>query len=294
MRNIVIILSLVLVGLVLVPLDAFAVHEVVFRKQTTVYSKKSKDSDVLTVFEKGEHVPISSKDYGEWRKVVVEIDGKPTAGWIIATDVQDAKLIERTDPFNMDIYHLNKWSIGVLGAFDYSAQGERIVSPVGTPNVDISSLGGTAFFFGIMSDIQLKENFGVRAEILFRKSARTGSGTFVGGSAANIELDQTYLSGVLLAKWYLDKDSNFWYGAGLELAKLTASTLIYSVNGGSNNVTTDGLTMPFFVLVDAGFGYDVHLSKRFFILPTMQLGVMVNAAPIILSFDVLVPVVYTF
>lgn len=280
----------------ILPLHCFAVREIVFRKQTTVYTDKSKDSEVLTVFEKGEHTPISNKSYGDWRKIVVDVDGKPTVGWVLAQDLKDAKLLERKDPFYKDVYHLNKMGFGVLGAFSYAAQGQRTVNPSdGSAPADITSMGGTSLFFGALVDYPFSETFVLRGEILFRKMYRTGAGSFQGGSAANIQLDQSYLSGAVTAKFYLDSESNFWYGPGVEVAKLTTNRLVYVVNvTGGEQVTTDGISLPTFILVSGAFGYDIHLTKKFFILPAARLGIMVNANPIAFVFDVLVPITYSF
>lgn len=281
----------------LLPLQAFAVREVVFRKTTMVYEKQSKDANVMTVYEKGERAPISSKSYGIWKKIVVTLDNEQKVGWVLGEDLKGARIIERAEPFEYETYHLNKWSIGILGAFNFMSQGARSITSETTipPRVDVSSLSGTEIYFGVPVDIHWTQTFTLHLEFLFRKSSRSGTGQFVGGSDAEITLDQSFMSLGGMGKWYLAPESNFWYGAGLEVAKLTESKMTFVTNATSDPaVSNEGIDFPIFFMLTGGIGLDFHLLKKFFILPEIRAGVLVNSEPIVFTFEVRVPIVYTF
>ncbi len=281
--------------LLLLPLNALAVQEVVFRKTTMVYENQSKDAAVLTVYEKGERAPLSSKTYGTWRKIVVDIDGTQKVGWVLAEDIKGARIIERSEPFDYEVYHLNKGSIGILGAFNFVSHGGQTIDSEGSypPNVEVSSLSGGALYFGVYSDLHWKQDFSIHLELLFRKASRSGPGTFIAGSDAEVELDQSFMSLGAMGKWYLAPESNFWYGAGLEIAKLSTSKMIWSVNGGDEFVANEKIESPVLFMLTGGLGLDIHVVRRFFVLPEVRGGLMVSD-PLVFVFELRLPVVYTW
>jgi len=67
---------LVVLAVLFISEVSLAVKEVIFRQQTQVYSKRSENSEVLGVYDRGDTIPISSKTYGAWRKVIVDVSGK--------------------------------------------------------------------------------------------------------------------------------------------------------------------------------------------------------------------------
>jgi hypothetical protein len=56
----------------------------------------------------------------------------------------------------------------------------------------------------------------------------------------------------------------------------------------------EGSEFPLFIAVLGGFGLDINITKRIFATPILRGGVIVNSEPMIFTFDIVIPVVYTF
>ncbi len=294
---------LVLLALLSASQAALAVKEVIFRQQTQVYSKRNENSEVLGVYDRGDTVPISSKVYGAWRKVIVDVQGKKTVAWVLTKDIRGARIKDskarqmEEDEKDGQISYRRRTGVGIMGNLSYVYQTKGSVNvqtsiPGITPEVSYSSLSGANVFVGLFGDFNISDTMAIRGYFAMRNMKRSGSASTQGASG-NFTITQDMMALGSTLKLYSSKNAIFWWGPGLEIAKTTK----FEVKGSTpidtsfeGTVTED----PLYALATLSAGYDLNLSGRFFILPEIKVGIVPNGDPILMTFEVLIPIAFTF
>ncbi len=284
----------------------WAGKEIVFRNQTQVYAQRDKNAEVIGVYERGDSIPISNIKYGQWRKVIAEVDGKRRVGWIFIKDVKGSKVKESREiesardraEGNAPVYHL-KNGVGILGAISYAYQGSGSLKfHTDTPGLDLdsnfSAVKGANFYFGFFGDYSLSKTTILRGYLLQRKMNRAGTGqvNVSGAPNSSFRIEQDLLSLGAQLKFYSGPKAIFWWGPGVEIGKTTKMRV--DVTTAIDEMHVDTVEKPMFVILTAAAGYDYHISGNFFILPEFRLGIVPNGKPFGAVFEILIPVSYQF
>ena len=295
-------LLVILASLVLTDF-AYAINEVIFRQQTTVYSKRNENSEVLGVYDRGDAIPISNKTYGRWRKVIVDVSGKKQVGWVMSKDIRGArirdssvrKIREEEDTGVMN--YRRRTGVGIIGNLSYNYQTKGDVtfdSGGGWVTAEYSSLSGANIFIGLFGDFNLSPTMAIRGYIAMRNLNRSGSMTVnvPGGGSGNFTIKQDMLALGATLKFYSSEGAIFWWGPGLEVAK----TSKISIEGSTNISTIKGdiRELPTLYIATISAGYDFHLKGRFFILPEFKFGIVPNGDPMMITTEILIPIAFTF
>ena len=282
---------------------SFAVKEVIFRQQTQVYSKRSENSEVLGVYDRGDTIPISNKVYGAWRKVIVDVKGKKKAAWILSKDIRGARIkdskarLMEEDEKDGEVLYRRRTGAGVMANLSYAYQTKGSVNietgvPGVTPPLSYSSLSGANVFIGFFGDYNYSDTLSIRGYLALRKLTRSGSASFE-GSSGTFNIVQDMMAVGATAKFYANRNSIFWWGPGIEVAKTTK----FVVEGGTAadpDLSAKVTEEPMYIMGTLSAGYDLNLSGRFFILPEFKVGIVPNGDPMLMVFEVLVPIAFTF
>lgn len=278
----------------------WSAQELVFRQQTQVYSKANIKSDPLTVYERGDRVPVSKENYGAWKKIIVEVDGKKQIGWVLVRDLKGARIQEKDEEKvatpsgkrkKLDPVYRKKIGVGVAGVLSYYKQGSGSVDLNNTESTSLnfSDLDGTGVYFSIFGDMPLTSKMNLRGYFSLRSLERSGTGTFPPNTVnRSVNIDQTSLSVGSTLKFYSHTDGNSWWGPGLELAMTDKSDVTAS------SQTTTFKDDPLYIFVHLAAGYDIRFFSNVFILPEFRIGAAVNGDPLIINAEILIPFAYRF
>lgn len=292
---------LILTILIFAAETSLAVKEVIFRQQTHIYAKKSENSEVLGVYDRGDAIPISNKNYGPWRKVIVDVGGKKKMGWVLTKDIKGAKLkdsgmrrLEENERKGVLNYRARN-GVGLLGSLSYVYQtsGDIQFDFGGAQTATYSNMSGANVFLGVFGDFNYSPTMAIRGYLATRNMKRSGSVVLPSNETGNFTLTHELLALGTVLKFYKSPTAIFWWGPGLEIAKTTkfsakgSTSTFPSIEG---NVSED----PLYALVTLNAGYDFNLSGRFFVLPEAKIGVVPNGDPMVITFEILIPVAYTF
>lgn len=269
------------------------VQELILREEITVYKNPKSNAATLTTLESGERVPVSTRDYGAWKKIKVEVSGKTQFGWVKTSDIKNSRI--RTvdeDVLNKEkgAYH-TRGGIGLFYHFSYVSIGEfKFTSENPALDVTVKDLTGASSFFGFHYDYPWSQRKLVRFFFSFREHEVEGDGTFSGSLFNSVEFTQKMMAFGATIKTYKDHKSDFWWGYGLEIAKITEAEV--SRTGTTTEVPDEDL--PFYVLPHLATGYDFQLSGNFFLLLDSKLHFILNADDISYAVDAGVSFTYAF
>lgn len=291
---------LILFVVIFIAETSYAVKEIIFRQQTQVYSKRNENSEVLGVYDRGDTIPISSKVYGRWRKVIVDVRGKKQIGWIAIKDIRGARIKDskarqiEEDEKDGVVNYRRRTGVGIIGNLSYVYQTEGSVdfeSAGTTLKLDYSSMSGANVFVGLFGDFNLSSTRAIRGYFAMRNMKRSGSAfvDVMGGTNGNFAIIHDMLAIGATYKFYSSASSVFWWGPGLEIATTTK----FSIKG-PNNIEADVKDQPLYFLPSISAGADYNLGGRFFILPEVKFGLVPNGDPILATFEILFPIAFTF
>lgn len=272
---------------------ALAAEELLVRQEIQVYSEADKGSEVLLTLERGERVPISSQEYGHFRKVLIDSGGKKRVGYVLISEVEGSRIREKKDSNTREkslVYH-RKNGLGVPITMSYLTQSGWKFQGTDGSATEISSLSGTAVFFGFTFDIPVDLKWSLRTELNLRKSNMTGTARPVGGGDKQLERTTTFVSFGLTGKYYFEAEGNFWIGAGFEIAKANNVTLIFA---NTENVPVADSDFPTYFLIKTGFGQDFKISGDLYLNPEVRALVALNSSPMVLGAELAMTLAYGF
>ncbi|MCB0349335.1 MAG: hypothetical protein KDD37_10905 [Bdellovibrionales bacterium] len=283
---------LIVGGLLCPPNLQAEVQELVIRQDVTVYKKPKANADVLTNLESGDRVPVSTRDYGAWKKIKVEVGGRTQFGWVKESDVKESRVrVVESSNNRSGAYH-TKRGVGVFYHFSYVNIGEFDFTSDTTPSLDVNvkDLSGTSSFIGLHYDHPWNDKKMIRFYFSLREHDLEGDATFSGSIANSAEFSQKMLAfGATLRNYDSSKD-NFWWGYGLEIAKITDATVTY--NATDTEVPDEDL--PFYVLPHLAAGYDFMMTQSLYLLLDAKLHLILNADGLSYAVDTGVSITYAF
>lgn len=287
-------IKLTLLGLLaILPWQSFAAEELLVRNSVKVYAAPRASSEVITTLEQGERVPISPKEYGRFRKVLVQSGGKRRAGYILKTSLQGNRIREvrgRSSKASTEKVYHTRTGFGLPLNLSYTGQSAWTFSSSDGSKIDIASFAGVSVFFGLSLDLPLDPQWSLRGEVLFRKVSQTGTATPSGGSPTPIERSISLLGFGATAKYYSDANSNFWLGGGVEIAKATGIQLTFA-NTSAPVAESD---FPTYFILKPGLGQDFHLTSDLFLLAEARALLVLNTSPVIYGAEIGLTVAYAF
>lgn len=279
---------------------ADASQELLVRKPVDVYSEAKSSSEVIVTLEAGERVPISGKEFGRFRKVLVQVGGKKRVGYVLKSRLEGSRIRDRKggkagQAKKADAYH-RRFAIALPVSLSYTRQsytGENNIVTADGSKYTLSALSGTSTFFGVGADIPMSEQLAVRAELLFRSIEGTGSLKASGGSGNPQEVQRSMkaLGVSALGKYYFDAGGDFWVGAGLEVAKVNNVAIVFA---NRDNLKVNESDYPTFLIVKAGLGYDTALTDDIFLIPDFRVLYFTNANPTIFGAELTLSAAFAF
>lgn len=288
-----------LFGILFMAQGLWAAQELVFRQQTKVYSQRNPKAKVLTVYGKGDRVPVSSGKYGAWKKIIAEVRGKKQVGWVLNRDIRGAKIQNKDVDHaytpsgirrNLPRTYRKKIGAGVFMSLSYYNQGSGDQELEGTyATMKASSQSGMAPYVGVFGDFILGAKMNLRGYLAMRDMSRSGDAIFPPGvDSKSTRINQKGISLGSTLKIYSHPDSSSWWGGGLELTKVSKTEI--EASGGKASFKKD----LFYIFGHLALGYDFQLYKDIYILPEFRLGAAFNGEPFILNAEILIPVGYRF
>lgn len=269
-------------------------QELLVRKSVTVYSDPNSNSTVVTTLEAGDRVPISGKEYGKFRKILVDAGGKKQVGYVLESQLDGNRVRESGDQKKKHqeggAFH-QKTSLGIPFVFSYARQGQWKFSDGSGSAVDISETSGVATFFGFSLDLPMDDDLALRIGLYFRKLSQTGNAKPTGGSDKKIEKTVNFFGGNLIAKYYPSESGDFWVGGGAELSRGNKVNLVYA---DSEVVEVNESDFPTFFIIKGSVGYDFSLFGDFYLIPELDIFSAVNVSPIVFGADVVFTTSYAF
>ncbi len=245
-----------------------AAEELMVDKDLEVYTEPNTSSDVLTILEAGEVVPISSQKAGKFRKVIIQTEGKKRIGYVLSNQAGKSQNHEAKKTSEKDIYH-HRFGIGVPVAMNYSMQsGWKFVSSDGS-QTEIGPMSGAAFSIGASVDFPIEPTWSLRGEVNFRKSHMTGTAKPLSssGTSTEVERSMSFLSFGGSVKFYLNANGNFWFGGGAEIAKANEVDLTF---GGRDKAIIAESDYPTHFIVKIETGYDYKIYQDFYLIPEIR------------------------
>ncbi len=268
-------------------------QELVLREELTVYKKPRNSSDVLILLEAGEKVPVSTRDYGAWKKIKVEAGGKTQFGWVKNSDIKKSRIRvvdTSTTGSSKGAYH-TKRGAGIFYHFSYVSIGEfEFATTNPALDVTVKDLTGVSSFFGFHYDYPWNDRKMVRFFFSLRENDVEGDGTFSGNIFNSVEFTQSMMAFGATLKNYKDAKANSWWGYGLEVAKITEA----EVTRGSTKTEVPDDELPFYILPHLALGYDFPLSGNIYLLLDAKLLFIINADDFSYALDSGVSFSYSF
>ena len=265
------------------PQSALGARDLIVGRPVPVYQKPARGSKTLTILPSGKRVPVSSRRYGRWYKVLILSDGKKRIGFVRRSDLKGSSFHKR---LKKKVKDPHRYRDGVGVGFDWvvsiNSQGAREFDDgEGSPK-QIGEMSGTATFLGVFADIPVSNYISLRVSLLSRKNAFTGDFGISGQDSQTVELVQNFFSFGGTVKVYPFLNWPFWAGVTAHFANATNVNLVYA-NQGEVPVSSEDL--PFFVFLQGALGADFHIWDNFFLIPDGRVGQVVNTSPAITSIE---------
>jgi len=262
-------------------------QDLIAHKDINVYASRAKGAEVLSLLEKGDRVPISTRNYGRWSKIRIQIDQVKKYGWVRNSDIKGAK-IRSVDRAGGDrAYHRRK-GLGVLTNFSYVSLGEEEYRDAGGQTLNIDNLSGANTFFGFYFDYPISTAKQLHIYLAFREHDLSGETKFnANQNLLDIDVEQTYLSLGLSLKNYKNQQAKFWWSYGIEFAQTT--DMKYTISNAQAKIEDD---LPLHILLPLGFGYDYQVSDNLYFIPNIKLHALFNAGSLAYGVEVLAMLSY--
>lgn len=273
-----------------------------------VFTAPTLSSPVITILKKGQVVPAGVNPGAGFKKVLVQdATGKKIVGYVALTDLtppifgngpnggpakpkKGAKKDKALKGNNLGLRR--HYALGVNLGFNYQYQGSRTVTDSIGDSASVTGLSGTNLVLGLLVDIPFTPTFTLEADVTYKPSSLTGTGTNIGTTQPSTIVDQqTFYALGVIGKMYAGVSSDWWYGPGLEYEMGSSGSLNFGAKPVYTFMSSD---LSNYILLFAATGYDFSSSKNFYITPSFRFGAIVNGSPAIFEFDMIVSGSYRF
>ncbi|MBT4761117.1 MAG: hypothetical protein HOO06_05405 [Bdellovibrionaceae bacterium] len=273
----------------LLPLKTWAVLDLIVRGEIKVYKQATTKSKLISTLIRGDRVVISPKLYGSWRKVLVTYRGKRQGGFVQNKDIILSSIEERNHE-EYNTFRTNK-SISVSTNIVFELQSESDFDIVGFDAATIGSRSGYNYFLGIDYQMPVSSWGLLQFSLKKRGSELEGNAEMIPDGGRNmVEIHQNMISVGSFLKFYKDKSSFFWKGAGLEIAKVN-SIGVNLTDGASLTYNGD---LPTYIIGSVGMGWDYKWKENLYIIPEARASAIINASPIVLSGELILSLSWIF
>jgi hypothetical protein len=273
------------------------VYDLEVQEDLPVHEHPDLSSKILLTLGEGDIVVIASKIYGPFRKVMVQIGGKTTPGYIPKKRIWLSEIHERGSiASKTERPYGGRYSVGIAGVPSYLRQGPSSFQLSDATTYETSEFTSFSFFFSLFLDSPLNEKWGLRSYLSLRETDFSGH-VREKDSPAPTPLDteasrkQSLLGVGLVFKNYAQHPTRWWWGPGLELAMGTKVTVII------NDVVlpTDDSDNPFFAIVFGAVGLEYSLFKsNFYFAPDLRMGAIVSTNPMTVYLESFLGLSYMF
>lgn len=261
--------------------SAFSAQKLVVKERIAVYRKKNTTKPVFFL-KPGMIIPISSKSFGDWRMIYLKKKKKKFRAWIDVSKIKKSRLVFGSDSY-LEGHNKKPSYLGATFVYNYTWMGEQRVVDESGLSSNFDSMSGSASYFGFNYDIPYKKTSHLlRFHLSFSKAAIIGEGKYDGsGDAAIVDMKQDFVSAHFLMKFHSSPSSSFWYSLGAGLDKGT--TVLLTIDDSSESLSGDSL--PFYLRLIMGAGYDYRISKKYYLESAMSLSYVGNADKTIVPID---------
>lgn len=270
----------------------YGAEELLVRDSVPVYSEPNKNSSVMVTLERGDKVPISPREYGRFRKVLVEVGGKKRPGYVLKSTLEGSRIRSRQGSAEKDapkLYHRRLGAGLMVVPISYASQGAWKFDSGDGAMTEISQMKGYSNYFGVSLDFPMDSAFVLRAELVFRSINQTGTTKPLGGSSKAVQRKMSFFGAGATAKYYLDRSGDFWVGGGAELARANQISLVYA---DTEKVPVEESSFPTYFILKGAVGQDYQVFGDFYINPEARLCYAVNTSPAIWGIELVVNINY--
>lgn len=189
----------------------------------------------------------------------------------------------------------SKNQVGLSTTASFTSQAGKEVSSEGF-NYQLSEMSGMSIFFGINLSFPIAERWALRADMSFRRTDHKGTIKPINttGSTKDVTRTTTFFGMGGTVKYYPLSALDLWAGVGMELAKASDVSLIYTLNGVSENIPVSQEDFPFYSLVKIGAGYDWRVYGDFLAVPEAKAIFATNTTPTVSGFEFVLTAAYAF
>lgn len=256
-----------------------------------VYRNPERAGRPVAQLEEGEFVEV---ELGEatpdgWRSIRIKDDENSYQGFVLSREWRKkARLqmaIEKKEPAvpKALAQRLSRLRFGLSGGYSYFFQPSHILYSEASGNVKVSDLTGTSTVVAFSVEYQLPVDWTLRGRLLWRAIEQRGSAELqtsggISTTPSEVLVQQQFVGGAVGFIRYLSE--NLWFDFGMELDRGVKVEVSYGSLG-----TGETELIPIFAIVQTAIGYDIHFSSGWSLVPSLQLGMVVNANPVAYLFD---------
>lgn len=268
------------VALLLCPLSAYSIVDLVVKEKLAVYKRPKQGAKKISQLSKGDVVVISSKSYGEYRKVLVTYNGKRQGAYILKKDIVLSVEQERA-PEDDNKLIKRKSAGGTVGVnYTYISAGKLMAK--GFPDAKAENMFGFDFLLGAHFNLPIGKSTILELSATKRSISISGDVEFIANAGAQSTdvIEKGYSAGAFV-KFYGKRSSFFYKGLGVEA--FYAKDVEITVNGG-RPVPYDGDGEFYFAPI-LGLGWDIQLTESMFLSPDLKAGGFVTRDPMAIFAD---------
>ncbi|MFK8137049.1 MAG: hypothetical protein AB8E15_01700 [Bdellovibrionales bacterium] len=288
------IIGLLFLSFVFISFQLLAGSELLVGSRIPVFSKASSESKIVKVMKQGDVLPLSGRKTGSWLEVYLKKkNGSFGVAFVNKRFLKKSRIRYGTkdiDLRNKSVYH-QSFALGFIFGPSTTRVAKQVITDTSSSSTEIESLVAQSLVAGLMMEYP----YSARTQLSFRVFSEnleyTGKGKYtLSGIETDIAISQEFINLQFVIKRYLHDEGDFWWAYGGELAVGQAARV--RVDTDTEDVGSDDL--PFFGALLFGTGYDYRLSRDFYMVPELQLNVIVNSDISIIQFRSLFSFTYKF
>lgn len=189
----------------------------------------------------------------------------------------------------------SKNQVGISTTASFTGQAAKEVSSEGF-NYQLSEMSGMSVFLGLNLSLPIADRWALRADMNFRRMDHKGTIKPINttGSTKDVTRTTTLFGMGGTVKYYPLGAFDLWAGVGMEFARASDVSLIYTLNGVSENIPVNQEDYPFYSLVKIGAGYDWRVYEDFLAVPEARAIFATNTTPTVSGFEFVLTAAYAF
>lgn len=240
-------------------------------RDTPVYQSTVPNARVLFYLHHSEHASQTPAPDPEFTRIRVNRKGKWYSGFVRIADVEE----QGETPSG------HEWGLSLGG--QYTSLMQKGKNFEANDSVQYSTTDYKSYETSGFVSVQMSQTDFWRLSVAQKKTHYQAFATtdVVGTPVKPIDLQQTFISGLLQKAWMPLRQKNLYFGLGIEVAKATSVTLMY----GPSVLTTTSQDLPTYFGVLAFVGGRIHLTQSWSLFGEGRVEYIANQAPAIYGLE---------